>query len=178
MASEGKRTFEDILQYRPICIGHGYDVHVFSDDPKRLLSLGGIILPGERGLKAHSDGDVVIHALCDALLGSVGLGDIGRWFPDDDQAFLNIDSKILLSRTVEKVLQKGYRIINADITILCQKPKLSPFFGDMEKCLAKLLNKAQVNVKATTTEGMNAEGRSECISAQAVCLVAAENFFA
>ena len=117
MASEGKRTFEDILQYRPICVGHGYDVHVFSDDPKRLLSLGGIILPGERGLKAHSDGDVVIHALCDALLGSVGLGDIGRWFPDDDQAFLNIDSKILLSRTVEKVLQKGYRIINADITI-------------------------------------------------------------
>lgn len=176
MEAEEKKSLGDILQYRPICVGHGYDVHVFSDDPKRTLSLGGIILPGERGLKAHSDGDVVIHALCDALLGSLGLGDIGRWFPDNDKAYLNIDSKILLKRTVEKVVQKGYRIVNADITILCQRPKLAPFFGAMEKCLSPLLN-APVNVKATTTEGMNAEGRGECISAQAVCLVVAKKFF-
>lgn len=159
----------------PFFVGHGYDIHVFDDDPQRALYLGGVLIPNTPGLKAHSDGDVVIHALCDALLGAGGWGDIGCLFPDTDQQFHNIDSKILLKQVVDKVDERGYRVVNADMTILCQRPKLSSFFPAIRACLKELLLGARVNVKATTTEGMNDEGQGKCISAHAVCSIVHKN---
>lgn len=155
-------------------IGHGYDAHRFTEqgDDKPLM-LGGVRIPHDRGLLAHSDGDAVIHALCDAILGALGLGDIGRHFPDTDKQFENIDSALLLANVVEQMQQRDWRIANADITILAQAPRMAPHIEAMCRRLAQLLQVAleQVNVKASTTEGMGFVGRREGIETYAVVLL-------
>lgn len=155
-------------------IGHGYDAHTFGDDCD--LILGGVKIDYEKGLVAHSDGDAVIHALCDALLGAVALGDIGNHFPDDDDAFKNIDSRILLQRVYETIQEKGYRIMNVDITVLAQAPKLAPHIPKMREILSADLGLAvdELNIKATTTEKMGFVGRKEGIAVYAVCLIEKE----
>jgi 2-C-methyl-D-erythritol 2,4-cyclodiphosphate synthase len=156
-------------------IGQGYDVHRLAEG--ETLWLGGILIPHSKGTVAHSDGDVLIHAVCDALLGSLSLGDIGTHFPDTSEKFKNIDSKILLAETYNLILEKGYRIVNIDSTISAQKPKLKPFISEIKNVLAKVLgiSAEQVSVKATTTEEMGFEGREEGISAQAVVLLEKKN---
>ena len=152
-------------------IGHVIDIHSFA--PGINLFLGGIKIPYEKGLAGHSDADVVIHALCDALLGAAGLGDIGCWFPDTDQNFKNISSTIFLEKVVNKIKKIGYEIVNIDITILAQSPKLNPFINDMSVTLSALLNieKNAVNIKATTTENLGFVGRKEGIESHAVCMI-------
>lgn len=152
-------------------IGHGYDVHRFAEDRK--LFLGGVEIPHTKGLLGHSDADVLLHAVCDALLGAVALGDIGKLFPDNDNAYKDIDSKILLKKTVEMVVQKGYRISNIDCTVIAQKPKLAPYIDEMRHVIANicLTDLDAVNVKATTEEKLGFTGREEGISAHAVCLI-------
>ena len=152
-------------------IGHGYDVHALGDG--RRLVLGGVEIPHERGCIAHSDGDVAIHAVCDALLGAVALGDIGLHFPDTSAEFENIDSKILLCRTAAKVREKGYEIGNIDCTIAMQRPKLRPYIDMMRRALAEAMSVAvdRVSVKATTTERLGFEGEEKGVSATAVALV-------
>ncbi|HIW52837.1 MAG TPA: 2-C-methyl-D-erythritol 2,4-cyclodiphosphate synthase [Candidatus Alistipes excrementipullorum] len=152
-------------------IGHGYDVHALGEG--RRLVLGGVEIPHERGCIAHSDGDVAIHAVCDALLGAVALGDIGLHFPDTSAEFENIDSKILLSRTAAKVREKGYEIGNIDCTIAMQRPKLRPYIDMMRRALAEAMSVAvdRVSVKATTTERLGFEGEEKGVSATAVALV-------
>lgn len=152
-------------------IGQGYDAHCF--ERGRPLLLGGVEIPHAEGLKAHSDGDVLIHALCDALLGAAGLGDIGRHFPDKDQAYAGIDSRILLRRVVDLVQGEGWRIGNVDLTVVAQRPRLAPHIPAMQTVLAADLRveAGQVNIKATTTEGMGFTGRGEGIAAQAVALL-------
>ncbi len=152
-------------------IGHGYDAHCFEGG--RPLILGGVHVPHDRGLSAHSDGDAVIHALCDALLGAAALGDIGAWFPDTDAAFRNIDSRLLLRRVLELLQQRGWRVGNVDITIIAQAPRLAKFIPDMRKTLAGDLQTGieNVNVKATTTERMGFIGREEGLAAHAVALL-------
>lgn len=152
-------------------IGHGYDAHAFT--PGRPLILGGVTIPHDRGLAAHSDGDAVIHALCDALLGAAALGDIGKYFPDSDKNFKNIDSRILLRKVVELLTTEGHRISNVDITVLAQAPKLAPYIDNMRKNLAADLKIAinNVSIKATTTERMGFVGREEGIAVYAVVLL-------
>lgn len=152
-------------------IGHGYDAHSFIEG--RPLILGGVNVPHERGLQAHSDGDAVIHALCDALLGAASLGDIGSHFPDTDPALNNIDSRILLKKVIKLLLDRGYRIGNIDITILAQTPKLFPHIPDMRGNLSEDLKIPieDVNIKATTTEGMGFIGRQEGIAVYAVVII-------
>ena len=152
-------------------IGQGFDVHAFQDGGT--LVLGGVTIPFERSLEAHSDGDVVLHALCDALLGAAGLGDIGRHFPPDDQAYSNIDSRVLLRNTVALVIDRQFTIVNADITIVAQCPKLAPFIDAMCTHISADLQVEQgrVNVKATTTEYLGFTGREEGIAAFAVVLL-------
>ncbi|WP_416884879.1 2-C-methyl-D-erythritol 2,4-cyclodiphosphate synthase [Marinospirillum sp.] len=152
-------------------IGQGFDVHAFGEGS--FLTLGGIKLPFDRGFIAHSDGDVLIHALCDALLGALGLGDIGQHFPDTDPAFAGIDSRLLLRQVVEKMHQQGYQLGNADMTIIAQAPKMAPHLPAMRTCLSEDLQVApsQVNIKATTTERLGFTGREEGIAAQAVVLL-------
>jgi 2-C-methyl-D-erythritol 2,4-cyclodiphosphate synthase len=152
-------------------IGEGYDAHRF--EAGRPLVLGGVPVPHDRGLAAHSDGDAVIHALCDALLGAAALGDIGAHFPDSDAAFRNIDSRILLRKVAALLHQKGYKISNVDVTVLAQAPKLAPFIPAMRANLAEDLNIPvdAVSVKATTTENMGFIGREEGIAAHAVALI-------
>jgi 2-C-methyl-D-erythritol 2,4-cyclodiphosphate synthase len=152
-------------------IGQGYDAHRF--EAGKPLVLGGITIPHEQGLKAHSDGDVLIHALCDALLGAAGLGDIGRHFPDNDQAYAGVDSRVLLRRVVALIQAEGWRVGNVDLTVVAQQPKLSPHIDAMCECLAADLavSPTEVNVKATTTEGMGFAGRAEGIAAYAVALL-------
>ena len=152
-------------------IGHGYDVHRLTDGRK--LILGGVEIPYEKGLDGHSDADVLVHALMDALLGAAALGDIGKLFPDTDPAYKGIDSMLLLNRVNEAVHKKGYRISNLDMTILAQKPKLAPYIPQMKRNIADLLglSEDQVNVKATTEEHLGFTGRGEGISAHAVCLL-------
>ena len=152
-------------------IGHGFDAHRFAAG--RALILGGVTIPHERGLLAHSDGDVLIHALCDALLGAAGLGDIGRHFPDSSDEFAAIDSRILLCRVVELLHEKAYQIANVDLTLVAQEPKLAPHIPLMCEKLAEDLRVTvdQVNIKATTTEEMGFTGRREGISAYAVALI-------
>ncbi len=156
-------------------IGQGYDVHRFKDDGDVIL--GGVKIPYERGLEAHSDGDVVLHALCDALLGAVAMGDIGKHFPDTDPNFKGADSRVLLRYVYDLVTKKGYRLGNADITIIAQAPKMSPYTAEMCANIAADLNVAvnQVNVKATTTEQLGFEGRKEGIAVQAIVLLMAAN---
>jgi 2-C-methyl-D-erythritol 2,4-cyclodiphosphate synthase len=152
-------------------IGQGYDVHRLSEG--ETLWLGGVLIPHSKGTVAHSDGDVVIHAICDALLGAAKLRDIGTHFPDTSEEFKNIDSKILLDKTCQLIRAKGFQIVNIDSTINAQQPKLKPFIPEMEKTMAAVLgiNVDQVSVKATTTERLGFEGREEGISVNAVVLL-------
>ena len=152
-------------------IGQGYDVHRLAEG--ETLWLGGILIPHDKGTIAHSDGDVLIHAICDALLGAVRLRDIGTNFPDNSAEFKNIDSKILLKRSYDLVKTKGYEVVNIDATISAQQPKLKPYIPEMETTLAAVLkiDPEQVSVKATTTETLGFEGREEGISALAVVLI-------
>lgn len=155
-------------------IGQGYDVHRFA--PGRPLILGGVKIEHDRGLAAHSDGDVLIHALCDALLGAAGLGDIGGHFPDNQAQFENIDSRILLRGVMEKLKAAGLRVENVDTTLVAQAPKLAPYIEAMRQRLAADLqvDVHRVNVKATTTEGLGFTGRAEGIASYAVALLAGE----
>ena len=152
-------------------IGHGYDVHRFAEN--RSLIIGGAQIPYEKGLLGHSDADVLLHAICDALLGAAALGDIGRHFPDTSEEFKGIDSRILLRNTVELLKEKNYKIINIDATIIAQKPKLKDFIPLMVKNIEEDcgLNDGSVNVKATTEEGLGFTGELLGISAHAVCLI-------
>ncbi len=152
-------------------IGQGIDAHRF--EPGRRLVLGGVEIAHDQGLAAHSDGDVVIHALCDALLGAAGLGDIGHHFPDQDAAYAGIDSRILLRRVTDALAERGLAVQNADLTITAQAPKLAPHIAAMRATLAGDLGcpPARVNVKATTTERMGFTGRGEGIAAFAVVLL-------
>lgn len=157
-----------------IRIGNGYDVHALAQGLP--LVLGGVKIESPFGCVAHSDGDVAIHALCDALLGAIAAGDIGKHFPDSSQEFKGIDSKILLSRTTGILRGKGYRVVNADITIAMQAPKLAPYIGKMRETLASVMGIGveDVSVKATTTEHLGFVGRGEGCEAYAVVLVARE----
>ena len=152
-------------------IGHGYDVHAFCEGDH--LVLGGVHIPHSQAFAAHSDGDVLIHALCDALLGALGEGDIGRHFPDTSSEFENIDSRILLRRVVSLMQVRGYRLCNADMTLIAQAPKLAPHISLMRENLAVDMQTTpeRVNVKATTTEGLGFSGRREGIAAHAVVLL-------
>lgn len=152
-------------------IGNGFDAHCLVED--RPLILGGVRIPYEKGLEGHSDADVVIHALCDAILGALCLGDIGNHFPDTDPELKNVDSRILLRQVVELTKQKGYRLGNADITILAQAPKMAGHIPAMREILASDLNceLEDINVKATTTERMGYVGRGEGIAVQSVVLL-------
>ncbi|MBK1646270.1 2-C-methyl-D-erythritol 2,4-cyclodiphosphate synthase [Thiocapsa imhoffii] len=152
-------------------IGQGVDAHRFG--PGRPLRLCGVEIPHDQGLLAHSDGDVAIHALCDALLGAAGLGDIGHHFPDTDEAYAGIDSRRLLQRVMASLTERGLRVQNADLTIIAQRPKLAPHLSAMRGQLAVDLGcePMRVNVKATTTEQMGFTGRGEGIAATAIVLL-------
>ncbi len=154
-----------------IRVGMGYDVHRFKDGGDVIL--GGVKIPYEQGLEAHSDGDVVLHALCDALLGAAALGDIGKHFPDTDPEFKGADSRVLLRHVYQIVQQKGYLLVNADITIIAQAPKMAPHIVTMCANIADDLKVDIdcINVKATTTEKLGFEGRKEGIAVQAVALI-------
>ena len=154
-------------------IGHGYDVHRFGEGAG--VVIGGVQIPHDRAVQAHSDGDVLIHALCDALLGAIGQGDIGRHFPDTDAANADIDSRVLLRRVVQLVHDAGWIVANMDATIVAQAPKMAPHIAAMCSRLAADLQvgNAQVNVKATTTEKLGFAGREEGIAAHAVVLLEA-----
>lgn len=152
-------------------IGFGYDVHRLADGVP--FTLGGIVIPHHRGVTGHSDADALIHAICDALLGAACLGDIGTHFPDTDPTLCGIDSKILLSRTVLMLTQKGHRIINIDSTVCLQTPKLRPYISQMQETLAKVMGVAPecVSIKATTTEHLGFTGREEGVEAYAIVLI-------
>lgn len=152
---------------REIRTGSGFDVHRFA--PGRELWLCGVRIPCDVGLEAHSDGDVALHALCDAILGGIGAGDIGEWFPPENEKYRNIDSKILLAEVVDFALSVGFKIINVDLTLMAQKPKILPFKTQMQRVLSEILglSKNRVNLKATTMEGLGFVGRSEGICASA-----------
>ena len=152
-------------------IGHGYDAHPLKQG--RPLVLGGVTVPYQKGLDGHSDADVVIHALCDALLGATGIGDIGTYFPSTDESYKDIDSRLLLKQVLNYIRKSNFSIGNVDITILAQEPKLAEHIPAMKKNLADDLktDKSLINIKATTTEGMGFIGRKEGISAHAVVLI-------
>ena len=152
-------------------IGHGFDVHAFAANRK--LIIGGVEIPHDLGLAGHSDADVLLHAICDALLGAAALGDIGRHFPDTDAAFAGIDSRILLRRVAEQLKERNWRVGNVDATIIAQAPKMAPHIARMTAHIADDLGIAidRVNVKATTTEKLGFTGRGEGIAAEAVCLI-------
>ncbi|OGP73462.1 MAG: 2-C-methyl-D-erythritol 2,4-cyclodiphosphate synthase [Deltaproteobacteria bacterium RBG_16_49_23] len=152
-------------------VGFGYDVH--SLVPNRPLILGGVRIPYLYGLQGHSDADVLLHAICDALLGAIAEGDIGRHFPDTDPQYRDIKSALLLERVMTKVKEKGFHLLNIDATIVAQKPRLSDFIPRMVNEIAQVLeiDTARINVKATTTEGLGFAGRGEGIAAYAVALV-------
>lgn len=154
-----------------IRVGHGFDVHALVEGRK--LIIGGVDIPFERGLAGHSDADVLLHAICDALLGGAGLGDIGRHFPDTDKAYAGIDSRILLRRVAEQLRERGWQTGNVDATIIAQAPKMAPHIARMTAHIADDLGIAidRVNVKATTTEKLGFTGRGEGIAAEAVCLI-------
>jgi len=156
-------------------IGHGFDVHRFDDSHSGAtdIKLGGVTIASEKPLLAHSDGDVLIHALCDALLGAAGLGDIGEHFPDTDIQYQNADSRLLLRKVMTELNDLGWRVGNADITLVAQTPKVAPYKQGMLKVLASDLacEPAQINIKATTTEGLGYTGRKEGIACHAVVLL-------
>ena len=154
-----------------IRVGQGYDVHRFNEGDH--IMLGGVKIEYEQGLEAHSDGDVVLHALCDALLGAAALGDIGKHFPDTDPEFKGADSRVLLRHVYRIVQDKGYQLVNADMTIIAQAPKMAPHIAAMCSNIADDLNidVECINVKATTTEKLGFEGRKEGIAVQAIVLI-------
>ncbi|MCW8855149.1 MAG: 2-C-methyl-D-erythritol 2,4-cyclodiphosphate synthase [Gammaproteobacteria bacterium] len=154
-----------------IRIGHGYDVHAFEAGDS--IILGGVRIPHTQAFKAHSDGDVLIHALCDALLGALALGDIGTHFPDTDEQYKNANSRDLLKQVMNLLIGKAYFISNVDATIIAQTPKLQPYISDMKANLSQDLNisQQQINIKATTTEKLGFTGREEGISAHVVVLI-------
>ena len=154
-----------------IRIGHGYDVHRLTEN--RRLILGGVVIPYEKGLLGHSDADVLLHAIADALLGAAGLGDIGRHFPDTDPAFQDADSRMLLRRVISLLEQAGYAVGNVDATILAQRPKLAPFIAAMKSNVAAdcRVDADCINIKATTEEGLGFTGRGEGMAAHAVCVI-------
>ena len=152
-------------------IGHGFDVHAFAENRK--LIIGGVEIAHDRGLLGHSDADVLLHAICDALLGAAGLGDIGRHFPDTDPAYAGIDSRTLLRNVAQQLVALGWKIGNVDATIIAQAPKMAPHIAAMTTHIAADLGVAatRVNVKATTTERLGFTGRGEGIAAEAVCVI-------
>ena len=152
-------------------VGNGYDVHLLAEGLP--LWLGGIRIEHTKGCVAHSDGDVLIHALCDALLGALALGDIGKHFPDSSAEFKGIDSKILLKRTYSMVKERGYKLVNADCTLLLQRPKVAPYINLMRQTLASVMGVevGRVSVKATTTEGVGFVGREEGVAVYATVLL-------
>ena len=151
-------------------VGQGFDIHRFSDDVTRALMLGGVYFPGERGLVGHSDADVIAHACADALLGALGLGDIGSWFPDTDDAYANADSVGLLRSVVEAVHREGWHVANIDCSVVAEEPKLAPRRDEMQQRLSEAVG-APVTVKGRRAEGMGALGRREGIACWAVALV-------
>ncbi len=167
-AGSGKNHYLCIMDIR---IGNGFDVHALSAGLP--MWLGGIQIPSETGFVAHSDGDVAIHALCDALLGALALGDIGHLFPDSSDKWKGVDSKILLAKVMELVREKGWKVGNVDITIALQRPKLAPHIESMRRCLAPILGVGidSVSVKATTTERLGFVGRGEGCAVWATALV-------
>jgi len=158
-------------QQPPFRIGHGYDVHRFGEGD--FIVLGGVKIPHHSGFIAHSDGDVLIHALCDALLGAIAAGDIGRHFPDTDDEYKNIKSTVLLEKTNQLLKKTAYDIANIDLTIIAQTPKMSPHIQAMLQALADVLSieKTQINIKATTTETLGFAGREEGIAVHAVVML-------
>ena len=159
------------MERLPFRVGHGYDVHRLVENRK--LILGGVEIPYEKGLLGHSDADVLLHAVSDALLGALALGDIGKHFPDTDPAYAAADSLKLLELVVEKVREQGYAVGNLDATVLCQKPKLAPYIGSMREKIAAVcgVSAEQVSVKATTEEKLGFTGEGLGISAHCVCLL-------
>ncbi len=157
-----------------IRIGHGYDVHRLV--PERELILGGVHIPYELGLLGHSDADVLLHALADAVLGALALGDIGKHFPDSDPAYKNADSRKLLKAVSDMAEKAGFQLGNADCTILCQKPKLAPYIEEMRRNIAEIFSVdiGSVSVKATTEEGLGFTGDGSGIAVHAVCIMTAE----
>ncbi len=162
-----------------IRIGQGYDVHAFAGeaDGGQFITLGGVSIVSDKSLKAHSDGDVLIHALCDAMLGALSLGDIGRHFPDTESKYRNIDSRELLRQVVKLVAGKNYQLSNADMTIVAQQPKMAPHISNMCKNLAQDIGVdiEDISVKATTTEYLGFTGREEGIACYAVVLLKTKN---
>ena len=154
-----------------IRIGHGYDLHRLVED--RRLILGGVDIPFEKGLLGHSDADVAVHALMDALLGALALGDIGKHFPDNDPAYKGISSILLLEKVYDLISRENYTLSNADITIIAQRPKLLPYIPEMRKNVAEALgcDISRISIKATTEEGLGFTGSGEAISAHAVCIL-------
>lgn len=154
-----------------IRVGFGFDVHRLV--PDRELWMGGILIPFERGLLGHSDADVLIHAICDALLGAANMRDIGYHFPDTSDETLGMDSKIILKKTIALIAIKGYRLGNIDATICAERPKMNPHIPEMQQCLADVIgcDLDQISIKATTTERLGFTGREEGISAYAVALI-------
>ena len=159
-------------------VGIGYDIHKLVDSNELEFKLAGISIPFEKRCVAHSDGDVAIHALIDALLGAAALGDIGTHFPDTDPKYKNADSAILLKDCHSMILNSGYVIENIDITIITEKPKLSPYIELMRTSLSEILNtnKTKISIKAKTNEQLDAIGRGEAVGAQAVVLIVCRNF--
>ena len=155
----------------PMRIGHGFDVHAFGEGDH--LMLGGVRVGFDRGVLAHSDGDVVLHALCDAMLGAAALGDIGRHFPPADARWKDADSRVFLRHSAALLRERGWQVGNADITVVCEQPKIGPHADAMRALIAEDLGieRDAVSVKATTTEGLGATGRGEGIAAHAVCLI-------
>ena len=155
-------------------VGHGYDVHCLADGRK--LIIGGVEIPYEKGLSGHSDADVLLHAICDALLGAAALGDIGANYPDSDSKYAGIDSRLLLKSTDRLLKEKGYSVVNIDATVIAQAPKLSPYIDKMVENIADTLSveKGSVNVKATTEEHLGFTGSGQGIAAHAVCLIKKE----
>ena len=152
-------------------VGQGIDFHRLDNDLK--LWVGGILIPSEKGCVAHSDGDVLLHAICDALLGAANLGDIGHHFPDSSPEFKNIDSKLLLRKTFALLKERGFRIINIDSTLCLEEPRVAPFIQDMIKVISEILetNPGNISIKATTTEKLGFIGRKEGVAALAVALI-------
>lgn len=154
-----------------IRVGLGYDVHQFEGGSS--ITLGGVAIPFNRKLKGHSDADVLLHSITDALLGSLALGDIGTHFPDTDSKYKNADSKILLSESYKMVIDQGYKLLNLDSTVIAETPKLQPYISDIRNSIAECLgvDKAQISIKATTSEKMGFVGREEGIAVHSVALV-------
>jgi 2-C-methyl-D-erythritol 2,4-cyclodiphosphate synthase len=152
-------------------IGFGFDVHQLIEG--REFWLGGIKIPADKGILGHSDADVLLHAICDAILGSLALGDIGKHFPDTDKSFKGIDSKVLLAKVIELITAKGYKIGNIDTTVVCQQPKIMPYANEMRNCIAQICNITvdDISIKATTNETMGFIGREEGIVAYAVVIL-------